>query len=122
MAILEKQFKSKTDVLIYLENNNIINSNSKILDVGGGKNPFEKHSSFCVFRPELFDLDLMNDAAKLIMSYEDFFPFCKTKVEVFTFKCSVTRSEWIQKSEKNLEYHISANRFLRGMVRLIVGM
>ena len=42
MGILDKQFKSKTDVLIYLENNNIINSNSKILDVGGGKNPFEK--------------------------------------------------------------------------------
>ncbi len=95
---------------------------SYVYKIHFGKNPFEKHSSFCVFRPELFDLDLMNDAAKLIMSYEDFFPFCKTKVEVFTFKCSVTRSEWIQKSEKNLEYHISANRFLRGMVRLIVGM
>ncbi len=51
MAILKKQFKSKTDVLIYLENNNIINSNSKILDVGGGKNPFEKANYIIDFAP-----------------------------------------------------------------------
>lgn len=95
---------------------------SYVYKIHFGKNPFEKNSSFCVYRSELFNFKLMNEAAKLVMAYEDFFPFCKTKTEVFTFKCTMTRSEWIQTSDKNLEYHVSANRFLRGMVRLLVGM
>lgn len=95
---------------------------SYVYKIHFGKNPFENNSSYCVYRPELFNFNLMNEAAKLVMNYEDFFPFCKTKTEVFTFKCTMSRSEWIQTSDKNWEYHVSANRFLRGMVRLLVGM
>jgi len=95
---------------------------SYVYKIHFGKNPFEIDSSFCVFRQERFNFELMNEAAKLILLYEDFFPFCKTKTEVFTFKCTLKRSEWIEIGPSNWEYHVSANRFLRGMVRLLVGM
>ena len=42
MTILKKNFDSQKSILSYLVENNIINNHSKILDVGGGKNPFEK--------------------------------------------------------------------------------
>lgn len=65
----------------------------------------------------------MQMAAELLLDYEAFAPFCKTNTDVKTMNCKIIQSEWEWiEHNKKLVYHIAANRFLRGMVRLIVGM
>jgi tRNA pseudouridine38-40 synthase len=66
------------------------------------------------------DLDLMNDAAKLLFNHTDFQSFSKVNTDVNTFDCSIFEAYWKQENEK-LIFTISANRFLRNMVRSIVG-
>lgn len=83
------------------------------------KNPFGH--SYNYYTGEL-DLKRLNEAANLLLEFEDFFPFCKSNSDVNNYKCQISRSEWIQISNTKYEFHISANRFLRGMVRLVVGM
>lgn len=84
-----------------------------------GRNPFLLDFSWQIHsqRP---DINLMNEAAKLLLEYTDFQTFSKVKTEVYTFNCDVTEAFWIQ-NENELTFHISANRFLRNMVRAIVG-
>lgn len=64
--------------------------------------------------------ELLQQAAQLIGSYEAFAPFCKSNSDAKTMNCHISRSEWIFE-ETQWTYHVSANRFLRGMIRLIVG-
>ena len=66
------------------------------------------------------DIDKMNNAAQLLLGKHDFESFSRVKTDVNNFFCEITRAEWIQDSGI-LKFHISANRFLRGMVRTIVG-
>ena len=66
------------------------------------------------------DLDLMNDAAKLIMEYTDFSCFSKSNTQVKTNICKITKAEW-SKTDDGIVFQISADRFLRNMVRAIVG-
>lgn len=70
-----------------------------------------------------FDLDftLMNEAAKIIMEYNDFACFCKSHTDVKTTLCDVTEAQWIQTSPTEWYFRIKANRFLRNMVRAVVG-
>lgn len=87
------------------------------------KNPFLPDTAFCFPRGKKIDFDKMQAAAKLLLSYEEFFTFCKTNSDAKTMLCDLKRSEWVwEKEGKHLVFHIAANRFLRGMVRLIVGM
>ena len=55
-----------------------------------------------------------------MLEYENFQAFSKVRTEVKTFNCSVTTAQWRQEGNL-LIFHISANRFLRNMVRAIVG-
>ncbi|MEM6966457.1 MAG: tRNA pseudouridine(38-40) synthase TruA [Bacteroidota bacterium] len=88
-----------------------------------GKNPFLAESAYRFPFGEKLDFEKMQDAAKLLLNYDAFFPFCKTKSDAKTMLCNLHRAEWIWKIEgKHLVFRIAANRFLRGMVRLIVGM
>ncbi|RMG78374.1 MAG: tRNA pseudouridine(38-40) synthase TruA [Bacteroidetes bacterium] len=65
----------------------------------------------------------MTEAAQLLMRYDAFFPFCKTNTDTKTMQCELRRAEWVRTDDgRGMVFHISANRFLRGMVRLIVGM
>jgi tRNA pseudouridine38-40 synthase len=82
------------------------------------KNPFE--SNISALYPQDFNMELMNSAAELLLKYENFKSFCKVKTEVKTYFCKIEEATWIQNGEV-LEFHIKANRFLRGMVRAIVG-
>lgn len=87
------------------------------------KNPFAQHTSYFFPFAERLDLQAMQQAAQLLLSFDEFFPFCKTHTDVKTLRCNLFRSEWEWlETEQKLVYHIAANRFLRGMVRLIVGM
>jgi tRNA pseudouridine38-40 synthase len=88
------------------------------------KNPFEIETTWVYpHREEFLNIDKMKAAAAVLMEFEDFNTFCKTNTDVKTTLCEMKRSEWIIDTENRcLVFHISANRFLRGMVRLIVGM
>lgn len=91
--------------------------------VGFYKNPFTSNTVFHFPFARRLDQEKLNKAAELLLDYEEFFPFCKSNSDVKTMKCDLQRAEWIFDSEKEeLIFHIAANRFLRGMVRLIVGM
>lgn len=72
-----------------------------------------------VFRPDL-DLNKMNEAAKLLLQYNDFECFSKIHTDVKTFICQIEYAFW-QTTPNGFTFHIKANRFLRGMVRAIVG-
>lgn len=87
------------------------------------KDPFRQGLSYYYPYPLRPDVEKMQQAAHLLLAYEEFFPFCKTHHDAKTYKCLLQQSEWIYQTEnESLSYHIAANRFLRGMVRLIVGM
>jgi tRNA pseudouridine38-40 synthase len=62
----------------------------------------------------------MNEAAKLLLTHSDFECFSKVNTDVNTFNCRVTIAQWSQEQNK-LIFTISADRFLRNMVRAIVG-
>ena len=65
--------------------------------------------------------DPFKRAGRILMEYEDFGAFCKAHSDVKTTLCHVTRAEWIQTGETDWYFVISANRFLRNMVRAVVG-
>lgn len=66
------------------------------------------------------DVDLMNEAAKLLFNHTDFQCFSKVNTDVNTFDCTIFQAYWKQEND-SLIFTISANRFLRNMVRAIVG-
>ncbi len=86
------------------------------------KNAFNHQLSWYYYSGRHLSVDKLNACAALLMKYDAFAPFCKTGSQVKTMNCVLTRSEWIAYPETNqLVYHVTSNRFLRGMVRLIVG-
>ncbi len=84
-----------------------------------GRNPFLLDTTWQIINREI-DVDLMNKACEILYKYTDFECFSKVKTDVKTFNCTITNAEWILKDNK-LTFYISANRFLRNMVRAIVG-
>lgn len=83
------------------------------------KNPFKIDTTWQLINKEL-NVAKMNEAAQILLTYTDFQCFSRTNSDVKTFNCNVSRAEWV-KSGKSLVFHISADRFLRNMVRAIVG-
>ncbi len=81
------------------------------------KNPFLKDRAF--FYPYTLNIKLMQEAASLLMQYQDFSSFSKKHTQVNNFNCSITKSLWIKENEC-LVYNVQSNRFLRGMVRALV--
>lgn len=82
------------------------------------KDPFKtKYSWLLKDKP---DIRSMNAAANVLMEYIDFSCFSKSNTQVFTNNCKVTRAEWVEQ-EDGIVFHITADRFLRNMVRAIVG-
>ncbi len=82
------------------------------------KNPFLEGLAWHLFNQP--DINRMNEAAKILLLHEDFECFSKIHTEVKHFRCKIYEAFWEQK-EDQLLFHITANRFLRGMVRAIVG-
>ncbi|HQK39492.1 MAG TPA: tRNA pseudouridine synthase A, partial [Flavobacterium alvei] len=66
------------------------------------------------------DLDIMNQASKLLFNHIDFQCFSKVNTDVNTFDCTIFEAYWKQENNQII-FTISANRFLRNMVRSIVG-
>ena len=82
------------------------------------KSPFVQGMSYGLYQP--LDVEQMNKAASILLEYEDFECFSKAHTDVKTFLCTISKAVW-EKSETGLVFTITANRFLRNMVRAIVG-
>ena len=67
------------------------------------------------------DIEKMNAAASLLQSYTDFSCFSKAHTQVYTNNCTISEAYWDYTDTGSLVFHVSANRFLRNMVRAIVG-
>ena len=82
------------------------------------KDPFATENAW--FMHKKLDVSMMNKAAKALLFYDDFQSFSKTHTDVKTFICRVDNAEWIRAGD-TLVFYITADRFLRNMVRAIVG-
>ncbi|MEZ4809350.1 MAG: tRNA pseudouridine(38-40) synthase TruA [Allomuricauda sp.] len=82
------------------------------------KNPFYSEYAHCVTYP--LDLDAMNRAASYLLEHTDFECFSKSNTDVKTYLCDIKHAGW-QKMEDKVVFTITADRFLRNMVRAIVG-
>lgn len=82
------------------------------------KNPFLTGLALHYFKP--LNIQTMNKAAALLLGEHDFECFSKVKTDVNHFLCTIKKASWKQ-DKHTLIFTITANRFLRGMVRAIVG-
>ncbi len=82
------------------------------------KDPFIQETSLYVNYP--LDYQKMNEAAQKLFNYKDFTSFSKLHTERRTNNCNIYKAEWIV-NNNNAYFIISADRFLRNMVRAIVG-
>ena len=82
------------------------------------KNVFLFNNSY-YFKQEL-DVNKMNEAAKILFEYDDFECFSKSNTDVKTYNCKILKAEWTYEANQ-LVFTIKADRFLRNMVRAIVG-
>ena len=84
-----------------------------------GRDPFLLETTWQIHQKKI-QLEKMNEAAEILFQYQDFESFSKVKTDVKTFNCTIMEAVW--KLEGNqLIFYIKANRFLRNMVRAIVG-
>jgi tRNA pseudouridine38-40 synthase len=82
------------------------------------KDPF--HQDLSWYFNQKLDIYLMNQASEVLLQYLDFECFSKLHTDVKTFNCKISLAKWI-KTENGLVFKITADRFLRNMVRAIVG-
>ena len=82
------------------------------------KDSFIKDTAY--YFPYKVNIDLLQQAAKEIMGHTDFTGFSKRNTQVNSFLCDIYLSEWRQEEDR-LVYRVKANRFLRGMVKGLVG-
>ncbi len=83
------------------------------------KDPFKTYTSWLIKHEEL-DFIAMNQAAAIILTYNDFACFCKANADNYTTLCKLLCCEW-HETNNGLIFYITADRFLRNMVRAIVG-
>lgn len=82
------------------------------------KDPFIRELGY--YFPYKVDIDALQAAAREILGTHDFTSFSKRNTQVRTFICTITESRW-EKQDSRLEFRVTGNRFLRGMVRGLVG-
>ena len=83
------------------------------------KSPFDIHSFYYTY--DTPNIEILNEVAELMLDHVDFTTFCKFHTDVKTMNCHITESRW-EKIGNQYIYRIKADRFLRGMIRLIVGV
>src|SRR5690606_14637524 len=82
------------------------------------KDPFKQNLSWYV--RDMPDIELMNRAAAILQEYRDFSCFSKSHTQTFTNNCTVMHAGW-SAMDQGMVFSITADRFLRNMVRAIVG-
>ncbi len=83
------------------------------------RDPFLLESTWQLHQKKL-NINKMNKASKILFEYKNFQSFSKVKTDVKTFNCKITHASWNLDGD-HLTFHITSNRFLRNMVRAIVG-
>ncbi|MCR5180614.1 MAG: tRNA pseudouridine(38-40) synthase TruA [Bacteroidaceae bacterium] len=83
------------------------------------KSPFLRDRSWRLVSTP--DFEAMNRAADLLLEYEDFTSFSRTNTDVKTNICHISSARWVQLSDSEWRFEITSDRFLRNMVRAIVG-
>lgn len=83
------------------------------------KNPFLKELAY--FYPYPLQLESMQQAAEIIKQQTNFKAFSKTNTQVNNFRCTILESYWQSEADGRLSYNVTANRFLRGMVKALTG-
>ena len=83
------------------------------------KDPFARHYSWRLFQK--LDIEKMNEAAATLFEYTDFTSFSKLHTDVKTNNCKIMYAGWKQCGEDEWVFTIKADRFLRNMVRAVVG-
>jgi tRNA pseudouridine38-40 synthase len=81
------------------------------------KNPFNTETAW--HYPFVVDVELLQQAATILLQYTNFTSFSKRKTQVKNFLCNLTLSKWYVENDC-LVYNVKANRFLRGMVKGLV--
>ncbi len=82
------------------------------------KDPFLVNRAYLLENP--LNIEAMNGAAKMLLGKKDFKCFSRSKTDVKTYICEVTQAEW-QQEDCGYVFRVSADRFLRNMVRAMVG-
>ena len=82
------------------------------------KNPFLFDSAY--YYPYPLNLEALQQAAALLLTHTEYQSFAKKNIQVFTYNCQISKSSWYLKDDV-LTYNVTGNRFLRGMVRGLVG-
>lgn len=86
------------------------------------KDPFSQETAWFFPQHRLVDTALMQEAARLLSGFSAFYPFCKTHSDAEHYGCRLLHAAWTCVPEQHRwVFQVSANRFLRGMVRLMVG-
>lgn len=86
------------------------------------KDPFSLETAWFLPKNDRLDCSKMQAVADLLPRYGAFAPFCKTDNDLDHFLCDLKTARWeMDETRHRLVFHITANRFLRGMVRLVVG-
>jgi tRNA pseudouridine38-40 synthase len=93
-------------------------SRTYVYKISRTKNAFKYKNEHTYTLP--LDIDLMNKAAKALFEHTDFQCFSKVKTEVKTYDCTIKEAHW-ELNKNSLHFTIKADRFLRNMVRAIVG-
>ena len=83
------------------------------------KDPFMQKRAYLL--KNKLDIKKMNEACKYLLSNDDFKSFSKSKTDVKTYVCDIHEAYWTQVDDDTFIFKIKANRFLRNMVRAIVG-
>ncbi|HNW70067.1 MAG TPA: tRNA pseudouridine(38-40) synthase TruA [Bacteroidales bacterium] len=86
--------------------------------INSKRNPFSKDYEYFFFRK--LDMGLMNEACNILIEHKDFSCFSKTHTQVNNFFCTIYEARWETQDSRYI-FTITANRFLRNMVRAIVG-
>lgn len=86
------------------------------------KDPFATETAWFFPQNDKLDVGKMQQVADLLPGYRSFYPFCKSDSGLDSFDCELKSAVWECRPDAfRLIFYITANRFLRGMVRLIVG-
>ncbi len=73
-----------------------------------------------IYVKQVLDIEKMNEASKILFEYKDFQCFSKVNTDVKTYHCDIMKADWFLEDDE-LHFIIKADRFLRNMVRAIVG-
>lgn len=89
-------------------------------DLTAEKDPFRIDTVSVYPLLHQLDPDLVRATAALMLQYTEFLPFCKTQSDAKTMRCDLRQAQWVMHDHR-WSFHVKSDRFLRGMIRLMVG-